>query len=70
MEDYKPKFSERFRAGIYLSGVGVAFASFVTAGTAAVVMKDPTAVVTVAGLVGTGWGAVCASFGVAYRPTR
>lgn len=67
---YVPTVPPKVRAGVYYSGVFVAFASFITAGAAAVLMEDASAVVTIAGLVGTGWGGVAAALGVAYRPTK
>jgi len=66
---FVPTFTPKFRTRVYVSGVVVGAASFVTAGAAAVLMVDPTAVVTIAGLVGIAWGTVSAAFGVAYRPT-
>ena len=69
-DEFAPSFSPKFRTNVYVSGVVVGFLSFVTAGAAAVTMDDPTAVITIAGLIGTGWGTVSAAFGVAYRPTR
>lgn len=67
---FVPTFSPKFRTNVYVAGVIVAFTSFITAGAAAVTMADPSAVVTIAGLVGSGFGALAASFGVAYRPTK
>lgn len=67
---YVPTFSPKTRTAVYVGGVIVSFASFITAGSAAVVMADPTAVVTIAALVGSGFGTMAAAFGVGYRPTR
>ena len=66
---HKPTFSPRIRTAVYVVGLAVAFLTFVVAGAAAVIMDDPSAVVTIAGLVGTGFAGVASGLGVAYRPT-
>jgi len=66
---FVPKFSNQFRTVVYVVGAFVATASFVVAGAAATLMADPTAVVTIAALTGSGFGSLAANFGVAYRPT-
>lgn len=69
-QPYMPNFAPRVRTIVYVSGVIIAFLSFVAAGAASVLMADPKAVVTIAALIGTGWSTVSLSFGVAYRPTK
>lgn len=69
-EVYTPKVSEKARTAIYYVGLAVAALTFVVSGSAAVVMEDPTAVVTISGLTGTAFAGIAAGTGVAYRPTR
>lgn len=68
--DYVPTVNPMTRTVVYVVGLAVAFLSFVVAGSAPVLMDDPTAVVTIAGLVGSGFGTLAAGLGVAYRPTK
>lgn len=67
--DNNPTFSPAVRTFMYVSGVVVAFLSFVVAGAAVALDADP-AVAVIAGLIGTGWAGVASAFGVAYRPTK
>lgn len=64
-----PTFSPAVRTGVYVSGVIVAFLSFVVSGAAVALGADP-AIAVIAGLIGTGWAGVSSAFGVAYRPTK
>ena len=69
-DDYKPTIPAAVRTVTYYLGVAITFFAFVVSGTAALVMEDPLVVVGVSGLIGTGFGLVAASLGVAYRPTK
>lgn len=67
---YTPTIPPVVRTVTYYAGVAIAFLAFVVSGTAALLMEDPLAVVGISGLIGTGFGLVASSFGVAYRPTK
>lgn len=68
-DEYTPVVSTTVRSVIYVLGVIIGFVSFVVVGSASA-LGLPEAVVTVSGLIGTGFGGVAAAFGVAYRPTK
>ena len=67
-DNYTPTFSPKTRTAVYVSGLLVAFITFVGAGIALAV--DQPVIAGILGLVGTGWTGVAAGFGVAYRPTK
>jgi len=69
-ENYKPTVPTVVRTATYYIGVAITFLSFIVSGIAALVMVDPLVVIGTSGLIGTGFGLVTASFGVAYRPTK
>lgn len=67
-EEFTPTFSPKTRTAVYVTGVGVAFVTFVGAGIALAV--DQPVLAGILGMVGTGWGGVASSFGTKYRPTK
>lgn len=67
-EEYVPKFSPKTRTIVYVTGVGIAFLSFVGAGIALAV--DQPVLAGILGMVGTGWSGVANAFGVGYNPLR
>jgi len=67
-EEEKPTFSPRVRTTVYVTGLFVAFGTFV--GAAIALSVDEAELAGILGLVGTGWAGIASGFGVAYRPTR
>lgn len=68
-DGYTPTVSPTVRTIIYVLGVIVGFVTFVLVGGASA-LGLPESVVTISGLVGTGYATVATAFGVAYRPTK
>jgi hypothetical protein len=68
-EEYTPVVSPTVRTVIYVLGVIVGFVTFILVGGASA-LGLPESVVTISGLVGTGYATVATAFGVAYRPTK
>lgn len=72
MEPYTPKVPDKVRTVVYYVGVSVAVLAFLVAGAAFIWLdkETATAVAATAGLVGTGFGGLAASLGVAYNPLK